>query len=101
MIRTLSGNGVINYASLADHEDTKYYFFDAVVDTSSETYEEDKMMYDLFREILQKNLLGTVEEPSHTIVDYENSSDDYERMCECAEAKGYTIIGDKVMKMEE
>ena len=56
---------------------------------------------DLFREILQKNLLGTVEEPSHTIVDYENSSDDYERMCECAEAKGYMIVGDKVMKLEE
>ena len=101
IVRTLTGSGVINYASLAESEDTKYYFFDVIFDKDSETYEEDKMMYDLYKEILQKHLLGTSEEPSHTIVDYENNSEDWERMCECAEAKGYYMSGDKVYMLED
>ena len=101
IVRTLTGNSVINYALLAESEDTKYYFFDVIFDKDSETYEEDKMMYDLYKEILQKHLLGTSEEPSHTLEDYENNSEDWERMCECAGAKGYYMSGDKVYMLED
>ena len=94
----LMGAGVNNLVSLAGHEGNEYYFFDMVFDKESKTYEEDKMMYDLYREVLQKNILGTTEEPSNTIVDYSGYSEDYQRMIKVASALGYTVMGDKVTK---
>ena len=95
------GAGVNNLVSLVGHEGNEYYFFDKVFDKESETYEEDKMMYDLYKEVLQKNILGTTDEPSHTIVDYSGYSEDYQRMMRVAQALGYTIMGDKVIKQED
>ncbi|MCR5806500.1 MAG: hypothetical protein K6G68_05635 [Oscillospiraceae bacterium] len=97
----LMGAGVNNLVSLVGHEGNEYYFFDKVFDKESETYEEDKMMYDLYKEVLQKNILGTTDEPSHTIVDYSGYSQDYQRMMRVAQALGYTIMGDKVVKQED
>ena len=94
----LVGEGVNNLASLAGQDGDEYYFFDKVFDKESETYEEDKMMYDLYREVLQKNILGTTDQPSHTIVDYSDYSQDYQRMMKAASALGYTVMGDKVTK---
>ena len=96
----LMGAGVNNLVSLVGHEGNEYYFFDKVFDKESETYEEDKMMYDLYKEVLQKNILGTTDEPSHTIVDYSGYSEDYQRMMKVASALGYTVMGDKVTKGE-
>jgi hypothetical protein len=97
----LMGAGVNNLVSLVGHEGNEYYFFDKVFDKDSETYEEDKMMYDLYKEVLQKNILGTTDEPSHTIVDYSGYSEDYQRMMRVASALGYTVMGDKVTKKED
>ena len=97
----LLGAGVNNLVYLVGHEGNEYYFFDKVFDKESETYEEDKMMYDLYKEVLQKNILGTTDEPSHTIVDYSGYSEDYQRMMRVASALGYTVMGDKVTKKED
>ncbi|MBO6308726.1 MAG: hypothetical protein J6N70_07840 [Oribacterium sp.] len=97
----LMGAGVNNLVSLAGHEGNEYYFFDKVFDKDSETYEEDKMMYDLYKEVLQKKILGTIDNPAHTIVDYSGYSEDYQRMMRVASAHGYTVMGDRATKAEE
>ena len=83
------------------HENLEYYFFDLVFDKESETYEEDKMMYDLYREVLQKNILGKTDEPSHTIVDYSGYSEDYQRMLRNADALGYEVGADGSVRKKE
>lgn len=97
----LMGSGVNNLVSIAGHDGGEYYFFDQVFDKDSETYEEDKMMYDLYREALQKQFIGTTGKPSHTIVDYSGYGADYQRMLKVAEAHGYEINGDEVKRIEE
>ena len=59
------------------------------------------MMYDLYREVLQKNILGTTDEPSHTIVDYSGYSEDYQRMLRNADALGYEVGADGSVRKKE
>ena len=92
--KDLTGHGVVNFSQLAGHEGAEYYFFDMFFDKTSETYEEDKMMYDFYTEVIRSHILGTPEEPSHTLVDYESSEEDFGRMTDCADAKGYIVNDD-------
>lgn len=97
--RFLVGSGVANFSSLACL--SPYYFFDQFITTGTEHYEEDRVLYDFYRNVLQNYFLGTSDEPSHTTVDYRFGTEDRERMEKCAESKGYEVIGDHVTKIKE